>query len=153
MGTPCTTNATVWSYNPVAGTTYTAAGLNEMNAKIQAEQTRRGLPVSTLTTKVAGTLATAAQLIELKNAIDTCTAQVWSNIYASGQIAKATHVTELHTKLNTVEVICPCDCNYCTCNCNYCTCNCNYCTCNCNYACTCNCNYSDERLKTNIVYF
>ena len=48
---------------------------------------------------------------------------------------------------------CTCDCNYCTCDCNYCTCNCNYCTCNCNYSCTCNCNYSDERLKTNIIYF
>ena len=50
---------------------------------------------------------------------------------------------------------CTCDCNYsCTCNCNYCTCDCNYCTCDCNYSCTCLCNYSsDERLKTNIIYF
>ena len=61
-----------------------------------------------------------------------------------------------------IESVCPCNCNYactcncnyaCTCNCNYCTCDCNYCTCNCNYSCTCDCNYSDERLKTNIIYF
>jgi len=72
MGAPCTSNATSWVFAANVGDIYTAAGLNEMHSATNDEEIRRGIAQVSFTNRSAGYLATAADLTQLKNAINNC---------------------------------------------------------------------------------
>lgn len=180
MGTICTTNRTIWTTTlGTAGSVIENEVFVELQNAINRENVRRGLAADTFTPTADGGTISAINVKQIYDNIAKFKSMSWSSSYnaLTGVLITPAQLVELRINLNDAEDDCTCDCNYCTCNCNYCTCNCNYCTCDCNYACTCvcayactcncnyactcvcnysctcNCNYSDERLKTNIVYF
>ena len=144
--------------------------INELLSKMNAESNRRSVlgestPISlTLTNPLASSQIRQIRDLYLDILNTTAASPITNTQINVGQPLLATTIETMKDGIVADSAPCQCDCNYaCTCNCNYactcdcnyaCTCNCNYaCTCNCNYSCTCVCNYSDERLKTNIIYF
>jgi len=163
---------TTWSDDPLTTNSIKAIYHNELRTAIAAELTRRSAswPADPGAVTTA-TNASSLHVRRLRDGINAATAWTWPSYLADTDTGtddeiEAQQYNAMRDRVNVIEAICVCDCNYsCTCNCNYactcqcnyaCTCQCNYaCTCNCNYACTCNCNYSaksDIRLKYDIEY-
>jgi len=162
MGSPCNSNVTHWSKDPVTSNDQVLKKhISEIRNALKKEYQRRGLSVPNdlnandlvlIERNHVSKLIDHAE--ELRNYdqnhnVHPMYSFTWHDKNLSDNIVKDVHINDLHTNVNKIERAClcncdycTCNCNYCTCDCNYCTCNCNYCTCNCNYSCTCNCNYS-----------
>lgn len=141
MGSPCPTNLTGWSEQPVAGNIIKTVHANELRAALIREYARRGLSSPAINTAYTGNTVQANLVNTIRNYLVAIGGSASS--VAVGQLIYASYFATLRSQMNTLEASCVCNCDYaCTCNCNYaCTCNCNYspCSCNCNYGCTCDC--------------
>ena len=163
--------------NKQPGQQVTAADWRSIEAAVNQERVRRGVPANSVITSRFQGLIEAADLNYLKTAVEVQGVAPNPAAYtfvASGGTAERPNLGTAYFPIAPIyyggfqgvdpnaliyaeEINAMVDKvngagSVCVCNCNYCTCNCNYCTCNCNYSCTCNCNYSDVRLKTSIKF-
>ena len=160
MGSPCTSNATVWVESIGTGVLVKQSQIAELIAAINNEYDRRSNGNKITTTHIVGEVVKRSDFIEIIDKIDALQNYGWSSGVKTDILIKATHINEIRTNINDEEKVCICNCNYCTCDCNYCTCNCNYtctcdcnyCACQCNYYCTCNCNYYSTYCTCNCNY-
>ena len=144
MGTPCTTNQTVFT-DPalIPGDIVREYHINELRTAINREYVRRSKPDANLgVVKYVGDVIKRDEFLFVVDKVNALLNYSWSSGVRTDPLIEAEHVRELQTNVNIEETKCLCHCDYCACQCNYCTCDCNYCTCDCNHSCTCNCNYT-----------